>query len=167
MSHPSTSRSLPAAQWWDRGRNRTARLSRLSLTAVPIIHPTDWRRLRPVVQVDSRPHRRLGQGLGLSTCTRARSRGMGGTAGEAKCRATSSRKTACAVTCRAAHHALNAGPGLDVEPDAQHHLLRHPSRPLSTCGVNMADRRRPNGWFVRRRPPAARAGRPQLSRICS
>ena len=67
----------------DRGRNRTARLSRRSLTTVPTIHPTDWRRLRPVVQVDSRPHRRLGQGLGLSTCTMARSRGMGGTAGEA------------------------------------------------------------------------------------
>ena len=33
---------------------------------------------------------------------------------------------------------LESGPGLGVEPDAQHHLLGHPSRPLSTCGVNMA-----------------------------
>ena len=68
---------------------------------------------------------------------------------------------------------LERGPGLGVEPDAQHHLLRHPSRPLSTRGVNMlgqrldavstrptaaVPRRRLNGWFVRRRPPAARAG---------
>ena len=37
---------------------------------------------------------------------------------------------------------LERGPGLGVEPDAQHHLLRHPSRPLSTCGVNMLGRRR-------------------------
>ena len=37
---------------------------------------------------------------------------------------------------------LERGPGRGVEPDAQHHLLRHPSRPLSTCGVNMLGRQR-------------------------
>ena len=49
------------------------------------------------------------------------SRSMGVTAGVDRCRATSSRKIACAETCRAAHHALNADLVEAVVPDAQGH----------------------------------------------